>query len=115
MHLRDAIYQGGGLLADAALDSAQLFRAQPDGSLKILNVNLAAALDADPLENVLVQPRDRIIVHRSLYRVDPPSVYIRGRSGQSGPLSPRREYASRGFAAARRAARNAAPTSPMAT
>jgi len=84
MHLRDAIYQGGGLLADASLDSAQLFRAQPDGSLKILNVNLAAALDADPLENVLVQPRDRIIVHRSQYRVDPPSVYIRGEVANPG-------------------------------
>jgi protein involved in polysaccharide export with SLBB domain len=78
MHLRDAIYQAGGLLPDAALDSAQLFRTQPDSSVRILNVNLAAALDADPLENVLVQPRDRIIVHRSLYRVDPPSVYVEG-------------------------------------
>ncbi len=78
MHLRDAIYQGGGLLADASLDSAQLFRLQPDGSLRILNVNLAGALDADPLENVLVQPHDRILVHRSQYRSDPPSVYVRG-------------------------------------
>jgi protein involved in polysaccharide export with SLBB domain len=84
MHLRDAIYQAGGLLPDAALDSAQLFRAQPDGSLSILNVNLAAALDADPLENVLVEPRDRIIVHRSLFRVDPPSVYIRGEVANPG-------------------------------
>src|SRR5208337_4311185 len=84
MHLRDAIYQGGGLLPDAELDSAQLFRAQPDGSLRILNVYLAAALDADPLENVLVQPRDRIIVHRSLNRVDPSSVYIRGEVANPG-------------------------------
>src|ERR1035438_3864959 len=43
MHLRDAIYQAGGVLPDAALDSAQLFRTQRDGSLQILNVNLAAA------------------------------------------------------------------------
>jgi protein involved in polysaccharide export with SLBB domain len=78
MHLRDAIYQAGGLLPDAALDSAQLFRTQPDSSVRILNVNLAAALNADPLENVLVQPRDRVIVHRSLYRVDPPTVYVEG-------------------------------------
>ena len=84
MHLRDAIYQGGGLLPDAALDSAQVFRAQSDGSLKILNVNLAAALDADPVENVLVQPRDRIIVHRSLNRLDPSSVYIRGEVANPG-------------------------------
>ena len=84
MHLRDAIYQAGGLLPDAALDSAQLYRTQSDGSLKILNVNLAAALAADPLENVLVEPRDRIVVHRSLYRVDPPSVYIKGEVANPG-------------------------------
>jgi polysaccharide export outer membrane protein len=84
MHIRDAIYQAGGLLPDAALDSAQLFRNQLDGSVRILNVNLSAALHADPLENVLVQPHDRIIVHRSLYRVDPPSVYIRGEVANPG-------------------------------
>ena len=84
MHLRDAIYQAGGLRPDAALDSAQVFRTQHDGSVKILNVNLASALDADPMENVIVQPRDRIIVHRSLYRVDPPSVYIRGEVANPG-------------------------------
>ncbi len=84
MHLRDAIYQAGGVLPDASLDSAQLFRLQPDGSLKILNVNLTAALSADPLDNVPVQPRDRIIVHRSTYRVDPPSAYIRGEVANPG-------------------------------
>ena len=73
-----------GYCPDAALDSAQVFRTQHDGSVKILNVNLASALDADPLENVIVQPRDRIIVHRSLYRVDPPSVYIRGEVANPG-------------------------------
>ena len=84
MHLRDAIYQAGGLRPDAALDSAQLFRTQPDGTLRILDVNLAAALNADPLENVLVQPRDRIIVHRNLIRVDPPSVYVKGEVANPG-------------------------------
>ena len=84
MHLRDAIYQAGGVLPDAALDSVQLFRTQPDGETKILNVNLAAALNADPLENVLVQPRDRIIVHRNLQRVDPASVYIKGEVANPG-------------------------------
>jgi protein involved in polysaccharide export with SLBB domain len=78
MHLRDAIYLARGLMPDAARDAGQVFRPQPDGSLRILNVNLAAALEDDPLENILLQPRDRIVVHRSLYRVDPPSVYIKG-------------------------------------
>ena len=84
MHLRDAIYEAGGLQPDAALDAVQLFRTDPAGTLKILNVNLAAALNADPLENVLVEPRDRIIVHRALYRVDPASVYIRGEVANPG-------------------------------
>jgi protein involved in polysaccharide export with SLBB domain len=84
MHLRDAIYQAGGLRPDAALDSVQLFRTQASGEFQILNVNLAAALNADPMENVLVQPRDRILVHRSLYRVDPPSVYVRGEVANPG-------------------------------
>jgi polysaccharide export outer membrane protein len=90
MHLRDAIYHAGGVLPDGALDSAQLFRTQPDGSVRILDVNLAAALDADPLENIIVEPRDHIIVHRSLYRADPPSVSAEGEVVNPGryPLAP---------------------------
>ena len=84
MHLRDAIYEAGGLKPDASLGSAQLFRTQPDGTLKILNVHLAAALDGDPMDNVLVEPRDRILVHRSLNRLDPPSVYIKGEVADPG-------------------------------
>ncbi len=84
MHLRDAIYQAGGVLPDASLDSAQLFRLQPDGSLKILNVNLTAALNAEPMDNVAVEPRDRIVIHRSTYRVDPPSAFIRGEVANPG-------------------------------
>ena len=41
MHLRDAIYEAGGVLPDAELDSAQLFRSRPDGSVKILDVTLS--------------------------------------------------------------------------
>ena len=67
MHLRDAIYQAGGVLPDAALDSVQL-SAPSRTANQDLEVNLAAALNADPMENVLVEPRDRIIVHRNLQR-----------------------------------------------
>ena len=31
-----------------------------------------------------MQSRDRIIVHRNMYRVDPPSVYIRGEVANPG-------------------------------
>lgn len=83
-HLRDAIYQAGGVSADAALDSAQLFRTQTDGTMKILSVNLAEALAGNPVDNLLLQPRDRILVNRNLAQVDPPTVYIKGEVAKPG-------------------------------
>src|SRR5580700_9980078 len=43
-HLRDAVYLAGGITPDAALDSAQLFRTQADGTTKIMSVDLGEAL-----------------------------------------------------------------------
>ena len=83
-HLRDAIYQAGGVTPDAWLDSAQLFRRQPDGTTRVLSINLSDALAGDPLHNVLVQPRDRILVHRQPEQVSPPSVYVRGDVARPG-------------------------------
>jgi polysaccharide export outer membrane protein len=77
-HLRDAIFQAGGVTPDAWLDSAQLFRRQPDGTTRVLSINLRDALTGDPLNNVLVQPRDRILVHRQPEQVSQASVYVRG-------------------------------------
>jgi protein involved in polysaccharide export with SLBB domain len=77
-HLRDAVYLAGGVTQDASLDSAQLFRTQPDGTLKILSVDLREALAGNPVDNVVMQPRDRLLVHRNSARVDPPTVYIKG-------------------------------------
>jgi protein involved in polysaccharide export with SLBB domain len=83
-HLRDAIYQAGGAAPDAWLDSAQLFRRQPDGSTRVLSINLGAALAGDPSNNVLVQPRDRILVHRQPEQVARRSVYVRGEVARPG-------------------------------
>src|SRR3989441_476747 len=83
-HLRDAIYQAGGLAPDAWLDSAQLYRRQPDGTTKVFSINLRDALDGDALNNILLQPRDRLLVHRQSERVDPPSVYVRGDVARPG-------------------------------
>jgi polysaccharide export outer membrane protein len=83
-HLRDAIYLAGGTGPDAALDSAQLFRAQPDGTLKILSVDLRNALDGNPADNIVLQPRDRILVHRSSARIEPDTVYIKGEVAKPG-------------------------------
>jgi protein involved in polysaccharide export with SLBB domain len=83
-HLRDTIYLAGGVTQDASLDSAQLFRTQPDGTMKILSVNLREALAGNPLDNVIMQPRDRLLIHRNSARVDPPTVYITGEVAKPG-------------------------------
>ena len=84
VHLRDAIHLAGGTSPDAALDSAQLFRTQADGTLKIISVNLGEALAGNPIDNILLEPRDRILVHKVASRVDPPTVYIKGEVAKPG-------------------------------
>ena len=83
-HLRDAVYLAGGVTQDASLDSAQLFRTQPDGTMKILSVDLREALAGNPVDNVVMQPRDRLLVHRNPSRVDPPTVFIKGEVAKPG-------------------------------
>jgi protein involved in polysaccharide export with SLBB domain len=83
-HLRDAIFLAGGVAPDAALDSAQLFRTQPDGTMKILSVNLGEALAGNPVDNLLLEPRDRVLVHRNAAKVDPPTVYVKGEVAKPG-------------------------------
>jgi protein involved in polysaccharide export with SLBB domain len=83
-HLRDAVYEAGGVTQDASLDSAQLFRTQPDGTMKILSVDLREALAGNPVDNIIMQPRDRLLVHRNSARVEPPTVYIKGEVTKPG-------------------------------
>ena len=84
VRVRDAIYQAGGVAPDASLDSAQLVRNLPGGKLKIININLREALNGDPLENVLLESRDSILVHQSPLKADPPSVYVVGQVVRPG-------------------------------
>jgi polysaccharide biosynthesis/export protein len=83
-HVRDAIYQAGGTTPEAWEDSAQLFRSVPDGSTKVFSISLRDALAGDPSNNILVEPRDRILVHRQPERVNPPSVYVKGEVARPG-------------------------------
>ncbi|MGO9086135.1 MAG: SLBB domain-containing protein [Candidatus Sulfotelmatobacter sp.] len=83
-HLRDAIYLAGGVTPDAALDSAQLFRTQADGTMRILSVDLREALSGNPVDNIILQPRDRLLVHRNPAKVDAPTVAIRGEIAKPG-------------------------------
>ena len=82
--LRDAIYQAGGATPDGWLESAQLFRSMPDGTTKVFSISLRDALAGEPLDNIAIQPRDRILVHRQPEKVNPPSVYVRGDVARPG-------------------------------
>jgi protein involved in polysaccharide export with SLBB domain len=83
-HLRDAIYLAGGVTPDAALDSAQLFRTQADGTMRVLSVDLHEALAGNPVDNIVLQARDRLLVHRNLAKVDAPTVNIMGEVAKPG-------------------------------
>jgi protein involved in polysaccharide export with SLBB domain len=83
-YLRDAVYLAGGATPDALLDDAQVFRRTEDGKLKVLDVNLAKALDGDSVSNILLTPKDRIFIHKNMTKTDPPTVKIEGEVSRPG-------------------------------
>ncbi|MGB7434310.1 MAG: SLBB domain-containing protein [Candidatus Acidiferrum sp.] len=82
--LRDAVYLAGGLTPDAALDTSQLFRINPDGTSKIFSVDLREALAGNAADNILLQPRDRLLIHRNTAQVDPSTIEITGAVAKPG-------------------------------
>lgn len=84
IHLGDAVYLAGGATRDALLSDAQVFRKTNDGKLEVLNVNLANALDGDAKDNIELQPKDRVFIHRDLNKLDPPTVSVEGEVARPG-------------------------------
>jgi protein involved in polysaccharide export with SLBB domain len=82
--LKDAVYLAGGLTTEAAQDSAQVFRVNLDGSSKIFSVNLVEALNGKAADNILLQPRDRLLIHRHTSLVEPSIVEITGEVAKPG-------------------------------
>jgi protein involved in polysaccharide export with SLBB domain len=83
-YLRDAVFLAGNATPDAQLDDAQVFRKTADGKLQVLSVNLSKALSGDPKDNILLEPKDRIFIHKDLNRADPATVTIQGEVGRPG-------------------------------
>jgi protein involved in polysaccharide export with SLBB domain len=83
-HLRDAIYLAGGTTRDALLDDAQIYRKTSDGKLQVISVNLGKALEGDVKYDIVLEPKDRIFIHRDLNRLDPPMVSVEGEVGRPG-------------------------------
>lgn len=77
-HLRDAVYLAGGVTRDADLQDAQVYRKTDDGKLKVLSVDLSKALEGDKGDDILLQPKDRILIPRNQQKTDPATVQIEG-------------------------------------
>jgi len=84
IHLSDAIHMASGLAPDAEQEDAQVFRYLPNGQMKILSVSLAGALAGDPRENITLDSRDRVLVHRNAADVEPAAVYAEGEVARPG-------------------------------
>ena len=84
IHFSDAIHLAGGLTPDALTENAQVLRHLPDSRLKVMSVSPERALAGDPLNNILLTPRDRILIHQNPAKVDPPTVYISGEVAKPG-------------------------------
>lgn len=83
-YLRDAVYLAGGTTPEALLSDAQLFRKTPDGKLHVISFDLSKAMSGDPEENVVLEPMDRLFIHKNLAKADPAAVRIEGQVAQPG-------------------------------
>jgi protein involved in polysaccharide export with SLBB domain len=82
--LSDAVYLAGGVTPDATLGDAQVIRSTEDGKLKVMSANLGLALRGDTAADIMLVPKDRVIIHRSMAKIDPPSVTIEGEVAHPG-------------------------------
>jgi polysaccharide biosynthesis/export protein len=89
IHFRDAVELAGGVTPDAAMDSAEIIRILPDSSLKMVSVRLKDALAREGSSDLLLQPRDRVLIQQNAFRADTPSIEIAGEVVKPGryPLS----------------------------
>jgi polysaccharide biosynthesis/export protein len=84
IHVSDAVHLAGGLAPDAQEEDAQVFRYLPDGESKIFSVSLSQALNGNSTENLILEPRDRLLIHRSANAEQPAVVYIEGEVAKPG-------------------------------
>src|SRR5207249_8846070 len=77
-YLRDAIFLAGNTAQDAQLEDVQVFRKTHDGKMQVISANLRKAIAGDPNENLLLEPQDRVFVHKDVLRLDHATVEVRG-------------------------------------
>ena len=84
IHVADAVHLAGGITPEAQVDDAQVFRYLPDGKMKIFSVSLNLALEGDPTANILLEPRDRLLIHKSAAASQPSTALVQGDVGKPG-------------------------------
>jgi protein involved in polysaccharide export with SLBB domain len=84
IHLSDAVHLAGGLAPDAKTEDAQVFRYLPDGESTIFSVSLSGALAGNSTENILLQSRDRLLIHKNADSLQPSTVYVQGDVAKPG-------------------------------
>lgn len=84
IHVADAVHLAGGVTPEAQVDDAQVFRYLPDGKMKIFSVSLNLALEGDPTANIILEPRDRLLIHKSAAATQPSTVLVQGDVGKPG-------------------------------
>jgi protein involved in polysaccharide export with SLBB domain len=84
VHLRDALELAGGVTPDASMGAVQVYHYLPNSEMKVLSVGLDKVLSGDPLDNILLGPRDSVLVNENLARSDPATVYVEGEVAHPG-------------------------------
>jgi polysaccharide biosynthesis/export protein len=84
IRLSDAIHLAGGLISGASGNDVQVVRYLPDGRTRISSVDLTLAVAGDPKANILLQPRDQLLIHRNPITIERPTVYVQGEVGKPG-------------------------------
>jgi polysaccharide biosynthesis/export protein len=83
-YLRDAIFLAGNTSQDAELSDVQVFRKTSDGKMQVINADLRKALEGDLKENLLLEPQDRVFVHKDVLRLYPATVEVQGEVPRPG-------------------------------
>jgi len=70
MKVKDAILNAGGLTSNASMEDGEIIRQYPNNEYKTTYFNIARAMADDPRDNLLLQDKDKIIIH-SIWEKNP--------------------------------------------
>lgn len=78
MKVKDAILNAGGLTNDASPEVGEILRQYEKNEYKTIYFNVANAMADDPRDNLMLQDRDRIIIHSTWENNPERSVFVAG-------------------------------------